>query len=146
MQQSVDTVCCLLYQAVIGYHDVDPASFTNHMRREHQITCNTDFLLVACLMDKEEREAVQGVIESKQKELEEKTLKENQMNQQGIILMKTEEKIVEETQYKCDVCQKSCANEMYLKKHKMIHVQCEVCEKTYYNSTSLKKHMVIHNV
>ena len=73
-------------------------------------------------MDKEEREAVQGVIESKQKEPEEKKLKENQKNEQGIILNKNDEKIVEETPYKCDVCQKSCANEMYLKKHKMIHV------------------------
>merc|ERR1719186_1137229 len=45
---------------------------------------------------------------------------------------------------KCDVCQKSCASQASLKKHKMLHVKCEVCDKTYYNSNSLKKHMIVH--
>merc|ERR1712129_120897 len=148
MQLPADTVCYLLCQAVIGYPDSDPAPFTNHMKREHQITCNVDFLLVACLMDKEEREAVQGVIEAKQLELagegfekSENTNGDNQTNKPSL-----PEKKIQEKTYKCDVCHKSCASQMYLRKHKMIHVQCEVCEKTYYNSSSLKKHMIVHAV
>merc|ERR1712129_372016 len=121
MQLPADTVCCLLCQAVIGYPDSDPAPFTNHMKREHQITCSVDFLLVACLMDKEEREAVQGVIEAKQLELageefekSENTNGDNQTNKTTSELMKENmqpalpEKKYQEKTYKCDVCHKSC--------------------------------------
>ena len=139
-------------------------------------------------MDKEEKEAVQSVIEAKQLELAgegiEKSIKTNKDNLQtkqaeeygcgecdmkyrstvdldthktkvhipinkertSSLEWKMQEKMeLSKSQvYKCDVCHKSCANQLSLKKHKMIHVQCDICEKTYYNSSSLKKHMVVH--
>ena len=66
-----DTLCCLLCQAVIGYADENSNQFYNHMKYEHEITSNVEFLLVACLMDNEERDAVQSVIAAKQSENEE---------------------------------------------------------------------------
>merc|ERR1719186_1785783 len=133
-------------------------------------------------MDKEEREAVQSVIEAKQIEDVQKVnthklgIKQNpneifpcdkcdqtfQLSPEldkhkltvhkGNELEKTflEQKMQENLNEikiqvnKCDVCQKSCASQASLKKHKLLHVKCEVCDKTYYNSNSLKKHMIVH--
>merc|ERR1719186_2231523 len=151
-------------------------------------------------MDKEEREAVQSVIEAKQIEDEQKVNddpvlgkienmsadnlqtdqlgtkqnsneifpcdkcdqtfqlspelkrhkltvhKGNELEKTSFLEQKKQENINEiKTQVnKCDVCQKSCASQASLKKHKMLHVKCEVCDKTYYNSNSLKKHMIVH--
>ena len=59
------TVCCMLCRGVVAYRAGDSARFTAHMHHEHGAYFDMEFLLAACLMNEEEREAVRSVMAAK---------------------------------------------------------------------------------
>jgi len=56
---------CFLCKDHIPYNNNDKTDFTTHMNNEHLADFGIDFLLAACLMELEEREAIQDVIGDK---------------------------------------------------------------------------------
>jgi len=56
---------CFLCKDLIPYNNNDKTDFTRHMNNEHMVDFGIDFLLAACLMEEEEREAIQEVVEDK---------------------------------------------------------------------------------
>lgn len=59
------TVSCMLCRGVVAYRNGDATRFTNHMNYEHGAYFDHEFLLAACLMNEEEREAVRNVMKAK---------------------------------------------------------------------------------
>ena len=59
------TVCCLLCRGMVAFRNGDPTRFNNHMEYEHQAYFDMEFLLAACMMNEEEREAVRNVMSDK---------------------------------------------------------------------------------
>ena len=59
------TVSCMLCRGVVAYRNGDATRFTNHMNHEHGAYFDHEFLLAACLMNEEEREAVRNVMKAK---------------------------------------------------------------------------------
>merc|ERR1712189_113613 len=59
------TVCCLLCRGMVAFRNGDPTRFNNHMEYEHQAYFDIEFLLAACMMNEEEREAVRNVMSDK---------------------------------------------------------------------------------
>ena len=56
---------CFLCKDLIPYNNNNKTDFTRHMNNEHMVDFGVDFLLAACLMEEEEREAIQDVVEDK---------------------------------------------------------------------------------
>ena len=52
----------MLCRGVVAYRAGDSARFTAHMHHEHGAYFDMEFLLAACLMNEEEREAVRSVM------------------------------------------------------------------------------------
>jgi len=59
------TVSCMLCRGVVAYRNGDATRFTNHMNHEHGAYFDHEFLLAACLMNEEERDAVRSVMAAK---------------------------------------------------------------------------------
>ena len=59
------TVCCMLCRGMVAYRGGDTTRFTNHMNYEHGAYFDHEFLLAACLMNEEERDAVRNVMSAK---------------------------------------------------------------------------------
>jgi len=59
------TVSCMLCRGVVAYRGGDTTRFNNHMNYEHGAYFDIDFLLAACLMNNEERDAVRNVMSDK---------------------------------------------------------------------------------
>ena len=67
------TVSCMLCRGVVAYRGGDSTRFNNHMNYEHGAYFDIEFLLAACLMNNEERDAVKNVMSMKLSALEEVT-------------------------------------------------------------------------
>ena len=67
MSSPPGTVCCVLCRGVVAYRGGDATRFNNHMNYEHGAYFDIDFLLAACLMNNEERDAVRNVMSDKMK-------------------------------------------------------------------------------
>merc|ERR1712105_225401 len=117
MELPVDSVCCLLCQAVITYQENDAREFTKHMNIEHNVDKNEDFLLVACLMEKEEREAVQTVIEAKQVEDINKDAVDNNTYKESSLMLNIKKEFF--VNLACDGCELKFESNLELEKHKV---------------------------
>ena len=71
-----DTIICILCRGTISYRDGDKTKFREHMRMEHGVFFDLDFLLASCLMDAEQKAKLARSVPSRESK-EEETLTEN---------------------------------------------------------------------
>ena len=143
------TVCCMLCRGVVAYRAGDSARFTAHMHHEHGAYFDMEFLLAACLMNEEEREAVRSVMATKiaeqgaqHKQKEDETLskssvpntppskrtKQDEDDVEVIINNIKQEEVKEVTEESSD------------DQPKMISFECGDCGKSFKHRKSLKIH------
>merc|ERR1712202_3749 len=154
MLQVQGTVCCILCRGVLNFKDKDSSRFESHMQSEHGAYFDLEFILAACLMDEDEKNAVRTVMTAKYKEevdempkvISYNSLKvENSCEDMPISL--EENSSEEKEKLTCSKCDATFACAKYVKKHEsVVHsvnkelFSCNKCKKSYAWKSTLLKH------
>ena len=159
------TVCCMLCRGMVAYRGGDTTRFTNHMNYEHGAYFDHEFLLAACLMNEEERDAVRNVMSAKtssQQSSSSSILSPGTVPTPQISSPKTVESVDEDNSFKTPQSKRKRIEKAVVeddtektvvvktestsdviesdKKEKKVMFECEECQRSYTTRKSLSCH------
>merc|ERR1712096_370786 len=142
------TVCCILCRGVLNYKDKDSSRFESHMQSEHGAYFDLEFILAACLMDEDEKNAVRTVMTAKYEEANKCKEEEDEMptvssfnsikvenSCEDMPISLKENSSEEKEKFTCNKCKKSYAWKSTLLKHK----RRDHCENSQNNTNNTEE-------
>ena len=166
-EQKTNTVCCILCRGTLKYENMCGLMFINHLKNQHQVFFDFDFVLATCFLDQKEKDSMKIIFDTFGDDVKDtisvKTEASKRPRQDSSTSHNFSKKVKSESvmPHKCDQCNDTFTKEEHLKIHvklfhdecilanevledkqiKMLH-KCIECEKNYTRQCNLEGHII----